>query len=195
MELQNGLVRVNILVDGRIPWLNMPGPQFNMSISKALFNTLINDPRIKLEVLQFSDPKIVLKRYGFEEEKICVKEEVKIEDKKEFIETKVDEDIVTEEAPIIVDEEKFIEENNEIDDIIAANLKASSTDNSDDFIVDYTAAPVIEDEKIIYSEKQLSIMIKSQLRDILNSRVISEDFKPKYHDSLDELRSKVLKTQ
>ena len=54
------LVRVNIYNKGRIRWLNVYGPIKNSTISRSIFNILIEDPDIQLEVLDFYNPKKVI---------------------------------------------------------------------------------------------------------------------------------------
>ena len=228
------LVRVNIYNTGRIRWLNVYGPIKNSTISRSIFNILIEDPDIQLEVLDFYNPKKVIASYGINKQQE-IKESIPVveeESKIETIETKevtpepisdmagieiineTDEKDTKEEKEINSEEETTkIEEaskeevipvedttnsisemtEEELDDEISKAAEGYNAD--DDFIVDYSEEKTNTDI-VTYTRKKLEGKTKAEMKQILKDRGYTEgEYAPKYHDTLEILIRKILKTQ
>jgi hypothetical protein len=219
--MYNDLATVNIHNKGLIPWLNMIGPKYNISISWALYNRLKEDPAIVIYLVN-EDPvmaKMMVDRETAKnpvkkEEPLKVVEEVKIEEKIEIVKeaaVKIGQQIPLEgghvepyqEIPAL-DEQKAL-----FDPTIASNLdkeieeKLLEVDESEeDDVVQPTEEDLVEIQEHLtfkrYSSDELMLFTKARLKNILN---VERGFKPGdayyggYHDNHPELVEFVLKSQ
>ena len=59
--LDNGFVKVNIHNEGRIPWLNIQGPRYNISVSATIYRLLREDGRVVVHPVD-NDPVMRAKK-------------------------------------------------------------------------------------------------------------------------------------
>jgi len=211
MSRMLGLIAVNIHTKGRIPWLNLMGPRYNINISNAIYQLLVSDPRVEIYRVE-NDPKIKQgQKEQVKEEKpvvtattstLKVDDSVKIEkvaepEKVETIveqikETKKEEVVVT----TFVDDKEQKEEIDPIDEEIETKLAELPEEPELEF-------KIPEEEKdgtvmVMYKKEDLEPMTKSQLKRILN---IERGFEPghqyygSHHDGKEALIEYVLESQ
>lgn len=100
----NGFVKVNIHNEGRIPWLNIQGPRYNISVSATIYRLLREDGRVVVHPVD-NDPVMRAKEAAKKEEQVVVQDEVVVQAtpepeiiEEEVIEPEVQEEIVEEEV-------------------------------------------------------------------------------------------------
>ena len=187
----NDFIYVNILNEGKIPWIMKQGPLFYYHAPAGVYRLLARDPRVKMEI---TNRELSEKRKAEYLEKLNPKKE-----KKEYIAPIAE----VKEEPIInsFGEEVVKDENDAEIDAILAEAPVEM------MVSDIANAPVQQvdaDGMAIYTDEQLEKMTKKELKAILESRghaagqrlVKSTDpYSPMYHDSVDDLREKVRKSQ
>lgn len=184
---------VNILNEGMIPWIMEKGPLFYYYTAAGVYDLLSRDPRVKIEIttreLAEQRKREFLAKYAKTVKVATPIENVKIEDKLEIaVEPKVQNDEFDDEIDAILEKAPEVES--------AIKLDVSKIPDPE---------PITDaDGFVIYSEEQITKMTKKQLKEILESRghaagqrlVKNDDpFSPLYHDSVEELREKVRKSQ
>ena len=184
---------VNILNEGMIPWIFEQGPKFGYYISAGMYDLLARDPRIKIEVTtselaeqrkrEYLAKKQPKKEVVKPVETVEIKDEVKIEYTAPFVE---------------------VVENDADDDLIDAILEETPVEMMKIDIANAPDQQVDADGMAIYTEEQISRMGKKELKAILDTRghaagqrlvKNTDPFSPLYHDSVDDLREKVRKSQ
>ncbi len=206
MSRMLGLVAVNIHTKGRIPWLNLMGPRYNINISNAIYQLLVSDPRVEIYRVE-NDPTVKPgQKEPVQEEKPAVKtsvlkvdDSVKIEkvEKPETIvepvkEVKKEEIVVT----TFLKEEKKEKELDPINEEIETKLAELPEEPELEF-------KIPEEEKdgtvvVSYKKEDLEPMTKAQLKRILN---IERGFEPghqyygSHHDGKEALIEYVLESQ
>lgn len=183
---------VNILNEGMIPWLFERGPLFGYYIPAGVYDLLKRDPRVTIEIttkeLELQRRAEYAAKKNPQPKKESPVESVKVEDKVQ---------IEVFNKPV---------ENDEFDDEIDAILN-NTPEIESVMKVDMNKIkdPVLDaDGFVIYTEEEISKMTKKDLKAILETRghaagqrfVKTDDpFSPMYHDSVDDLREKVRKSQ
>lgn len=212
-----GLVRVNIHYNGKIPWLNIQGPRYDIGLSPSIYNLLKDDPRIQIHPTN-NDPIMKAKKAA-EAEALRATQPV--------VETVVDEVVVEDEVVIIEEEEtliegelvpEFVEEEPVVDEevrpepVIETELSTTEEDLAiEEALRDYDEEEediVLYEEEIIeaeelanfvrYEEHELLEMTKAAMKSILNDERGFEpgnEFYGRYHDNHDVLIAKVLDSQ
>jgi hypothetical protein len=195
LQRRPGMVRVNIHNTGKIPWLNILGPKYDVSISISIFRLLKRDPRIIVRTIEEDEA------LGF---KIpdSQTEEIKKEVVKETVETTAVAE-PTNERVIIEDSVKItpIVKNVDVEDaLLDAEIEKRINELPDQDAFKITMDQ--EESKIVnlkkYSNKQLDKMTREQMFQVLFDRghTAEEDpMKPKYHDTKPMLIKKVKDTQ
>lgn len=195
-------VYVNILNEGSIPWIRERGPIFGYHMPTSVYQLLSRDPRMKMELTDFSTMEAKKQAYLNSKKKV---EEVK---------------------PIVVEEpkkekNKYVEEINQlveldipeipkemINEALTIKQPVDSVDDELDAILDEipdtksNINSVINDENenkeefVVYSARQLNKMTKGELKKILLDRGYTKGpYAPKYHDHVEDLIKKVKNTQ
>ena len=187
-------IYVNILNEGSLPYLREKGPLFGYHMASGVYSILSRDPRLKMEITTLKKAEERKNEYLAKKNATILKEEEIIEDKIsiEVVETKVDE---TPEITTTVQPEKITEEiSNEADDAIDKILDEKG-DIPTAFNVKLDETDTNQNNKV-YSVDEIMNMTKAQLRQILKDRgYIRGPYAPKYQDNLEQLRTKVKKTQ
>ena len=207
----NDLIKVNILSSGRIPWMNIPGPKYGISISKRLYTLLSNDPRVKIELATESTAKPV------SNESLSVSDEIVIK-KVETVDEKVVTDEVAESVDEVVDESEEViaiepesavdtlteglSEEELLDNEIEANL-GDFTESFPDTTAEALKEDVVEGDEIVsvdfkvYTEEELWEKSKEELKQILSVErsCTSGENAPKYADNKTVLIEKIMRTQ
>jgi hypothetical protein len=194
---QQNLVKVNVYSKGRIPWLNIVGPRIwdpsgktgGLEVSPTIYRLLKQDPNVEIYLLE-EDPRLV-KQVKKVVEVVEAKVEVQIEIQE--VEEKVEEAV----------KEKI--EYESIDEIIEQRLNElpdepefEPTPLTDEDVADEPTEEtrVNHNDDIAYTVEQLSSMTKAQMKQILLDRGHENDqFTGRYHDTVEILIEKVLKTQ
>lgn len=200
---------VNILNENMIPWINKKGPLIGIRLTPGIYSLLKKDPRVFMErttpeaVQKYMDEKRKeeLKNTAIEEKLVVVDNEEKISIESEVI---VDDNSVEE---VTVENEKLEAEelneeeiDNEIDSILenvdfeSQIEKAINLTDADDAIEtnDVSEVQVIKE----YSDDELSTLTKAQMKKILAERgYTSGPYAGKYHDTVEDLIRKVKSTQ
>jgi len=207
------LATVNIHNKGMIPWLNVMGPRYNISISWPLYNKLKEDPNIIMHFTN-NDPvmnKILAERAQAKAEaaKPIVVEKVEVPETKEEV-IKLGEQVPLEggmpepykEIPALEEQKVLFEAmTKNIDAEIEAKL-AEVVEVEDDVVVQPTEADLIEIEEHKnfkrYTREELATKTKAQIKQILNverGHTPGHKFYGGYHDNLPELIDYVLRSQ
>jgi len=180
---------VNILNEGMIPWILERGPLFNYYTSYGVYELLMRDPRVNIELA--TKENIAQRRAEYAEK---LRQRKLATQKPQMAET----------LPI---EDKIVVSVEPKEEPVVKTVDKDSVDDELDNILDTlpdtklemeTKIPDSEDTKEfkVYKSKQLAEMTKKQLKDILIERGYTKGpYAPKYHDHLDELVAKVKKTQ
>lgn len=218
------LVKINIYTKGDIPWIGKKGPIMDLEVSPAIFRILSQDNRIEL-YLSDEDPRRPIQKEEVKEvevetvpevvveEKVEVQEEVIVETTPleevtiEVAEQEVQEEVIVEPEVEVVPEEmteveldqELQEEPEEVVDLdaaIEAALEELPEDEEPEDII------LTEDEQEFdydftqYTENELERMTKKEMKQILLDRGHTNDeFTGRYHDTVQMLIEKVLKTQ
>lgn len=194
-------VYVNILNEGSIPWIRERGPIFAYHMPTSVYQLLSRDPRMKMELTDFSTLESKKQAYlnskkKIEEVKAAVVEEPKKEEKyieeiKEVVEADIPE--ITEKVKNeVLDIEQPI---NDVDDELDAILDElpDTKSNINSVINDENEN---KEEFVVYSARQLNKMTKGELKKILLDRGYTKGpYAPKYHDHVEDLIKKVKNTQ
>ena len=217
MQMQAGFVKVNIHNEGRIPWLNIQGPRYNISISSTIYRMLKDDTRVIVYPVD-NDPVMRAKQAASVQpakEKVVavvepVVEEVVVEDVVE-----VEPDIVVEEIEGEVSVEEVVETPEYVEPAIMQILEPDVSDlaieaalegynDEDEELVEaISEEEILEEAETVsgiysYSEDELLQLTKEQLKVILNEDRGFEpgtEFYGRYHDNHDVLVAKVLNSQ
>lgn len=215
-----GLIRVNIHHTGKIPWLNIQGPRYDIGLSPSIYRLLKNDPRIQVFPVD-ADPVMEAKRAAKKAAKLAKLEpEVEIED--DVIEPEVEPEVEIEEEiqieGIIVDTEDELIEDDECveeyvepqlnnlevtDEDIAIELAAENFDDENDDEIEFTEEEVLKEaEELVgfvkYNNSELIDMTKADMKIVLNEDRGFEpatEFYGRYHDNHDVLLQKILDSQ
>ena len=219
----DGLATVNIHNTGLIPWLNIVGPKYNISISWNLYNMLKADPTVSVYLVN-EDPvmkKMIQEKEAAKTVKLTqepapvVVEEKKVEEVtevKEAIEVfKVGEQIPLEGGEVEPYAEiAGLEEQQKLFDAMISNIDKEIEDKlaeveevvEEDDVIQPTEEDLIEINEHLsfkrYTAEELQLLTKAQLKEILN---VERGFKPGdacyggYHDNHSELVEFVLKSQ
>jgi hypothetical protein len=223
MSRMLGLVAVNIHTKGRIPWLNLMGPRYNITISNAIYQLLAADPRVEIYRVDM-DPKLkpgqvptqatsqaaptpkestikvedTVKIEKVEEKKVePIKEEVKVEQVLPTPKPLVDDNIVISTS---VDPDKKEEEVKIQMDPIDEEIETKLAELPEEPELEFK---IPEEEKdgtlmVTYKKEDLEPMTKAQLKRILN---VERGFEPghqyygSHHDGKEALISYVLESQ
>ena len=179
---------VNILNVGRIPWLHVDGPIFGYLITDGLLSLISKDPAV---IVQLTTPDEAKKAKAEYEASLKKKEEIADQfSMADNFEIKT-EKIASEEHPTIEKKVEKTSEDDEIDNILG-DMNINSSD--DGFFSD--AKPVEKPEVERYTKEQLLAMTKRQMKTILRERGYTEGPNAgKYHDTVEMLIEKVLRTQ
>jgi hypothetical protein len=213
--MSNGFIRVNIHNKGRIPWLNIQGPRYNISVSATIYRMLREDARVIVHPVD-NDPVMEAKAKKESEPiitKTTVQPEVKLEEETLIPEPE------TEDVDVIIEEnEDLIEEHEEPVSYEEQPIMQILEPDEDDLAIDQALEDFPEDEEedliitedelgeeiqeiltvTIYTEDELLQLTKEQLKVILNKDRGFEpgtEFYGRYHDNHDVLVSKVLNSQ
>jgi len=209
-----GFIKVNIHNTGRIPWLNIQGPRYNVSISPSIYRMLSEDPRVviypvdndpiaRAKIKEANDAKIAADAVKVEDS-VVTAAEVTIEE--EVVEEITEPDIIIEEGT----EEEYVPMDTYDDQPIMQILEPDQDDlaidkaledlpeeDEDDFYTETETAT--ETSGILaYSKDELLQLTKEQLKVILNKDRGFEpgtEFYGRYHDNHDVLVTKVLNSQ
>ena len=217
MQMHADFVKVNIHNEGRIPWLNIQGPRYNISISSTIYRMLKDDTRVIVYPVD-NDPVMRAKQAASVQpakEKVVavvepVVEEVVVEDVVE-----VEPDIVVEEIEGEVSVEEVVETPEYVEPAIMQILEPDVSDlaieaalegynDEDEELVEaISEEEILEEAETVsgiysYSEDELLQLTKEQLKVILNEDRGFEpgtEFYGRYHDNHDVLVAKVLNSQ
>lgn len=196
-------IYVNILNEGMIPWIKKEGPLFGYPLSCGVYDILKRDPRVKMKIIHSKHEADVAR-----EEYLASKEEKKPIILNEVIPT---EPVVEEVKVVEVNDSKTVEAVISEEPItLFDTLEVAEVITNDDLEIDkiLDETPVVETaysvnlnnketEKIkSYTDEELSEMTKAQMKEILKSRgYTSGPYSGKYHDTVEELKEKVKRTQ
>lgn len=212
---------VNIYTEGKLPWIKQPGPLFEYPISAGILEIIKRDNRIEFEVLTNREQgRLGKERYFARKNK---KNEIKEEPLQQQIifEEIVDvtDEIVIPEVSTEEKKEELLEppfEQLSLFKLEKDELVPNELDDSIDSILEERMEELKEIEETgigsnlknelkkeagkkdfqTYKEDDLLEMTKAQMKKILKSRGYeSGPYAPKYHDTLEILRRKVLTTQ
>lgn len=199
-------IKVNIHNEGKIPWLNIQGPRYNISISSPIYGMLRNDPRVIMYPAE-DDPimrdKLAEKeRLAAIEEKVVVVDKVVVEE--EIVLPKEEE--VVEEVPTEIEEEfpqvQIIKDFKTTDDdlLIDEALNALPEEDEEEFGDEEFDDLPFENEivKEVYTNEELLELTKENLKTILNDdrgHQPGTEFYGRYHDNHGVLVQKVLDSQ
>ena len=217
MQMHADFVKVNIHNEGRIPWLNIQGPRYNISISSTIYRMLKDDTRVIVYPVD-NDPVMRAKQAASVQpakEKVVavvepVVEEVVVENAVE-----VEPDIVVEEIEGEVSVEEVVETPEYVEPAIMQILEPDVSDlaieaalegynDEDEELVEaISEEEILEEAETVsgiysYSEDELLQLTKEQLKVILNEDRGFEpgtEFYGRYHDNHDVLVAKVLNSQ
>lgn len=188
-------VYVNVLNEGQLPWINAKGPLFGYRMAIGAFQLLSRDPRITIQIIRSPEEAEAARKKYYEskepkqQEPIILHDEVvvNVEESLEILDEVVIPETVVEETVNLTDDE--------FDAILDEVLDDLGVDTEDTIT---RMAPVqVEIEEIKkYTDDDLSGMTKNQMKAILRERGYeSGPYGPKYHDTVDSLKRKVLSTQ
>lgn len=184
-------VYVNILNEGRIPWLRKDGPLFGYKVGPGTYEILRRDPRVELVRIYHPSEAEAAKAKYLESKK--EKETIILTEVPPMVEGKVvplvDEYTPTETVTILTEPVEETSEDLEIDSILESVVEEPK------FKVNINNK---ETEKVkSYTEEELNVMTKAQMKAILrDERGYTEGpYAGKYHDTLEMLKRKVLSTQ
>lgn len=140
-----GLIRVNIHYTGKIPWLNIQGPRYDIGLSASIYRLLSNDPRISVYPVD-NDPvmaamkaakkaaEVVVPEIEPEEEVNSIDEiEINVENahiinipkltKKETSEEPIEEEVVTEDIVVEFPDTEPMTTNEEPEEVIEEEIQ------------------------------------------------------------------------
>ena len=185
-------VYVTIYNEGRIPWLsNTIGPVFGMNVGTGVYQFLARDPRIRIKITTPAEARVEkaewLKEHTKKEEPLEVKDSVNLEERVEVVEK-----AQTKEEP------ESLTQDNEIDAILAEEGEKETYDSVDAEIKDLLRQPkkYTKEELVGKTKKQLGkILIERGYKNSKKPFEKSSEFAPKYHDTVESLIEKILKTQ
>ena len=217
MQMHADFVKVNIHNEGRIPWLNIQGPRYNISISSTIYRMLKDDTRVIVYPVD-NDPVMRAKQAASVQpakEKVVavvepVVEEVVVENAVE-----VEPDIVVEEIEGEVSVEEVVETPEYVEPAIMQILEPDVrdlaieaalegyNDEDEELVEAISEEEILEEAETVsgiysYSEDELLQLTKEQLKVILNEDRGFEpgtEFYGRYHDNHDVLVEKVLNSQ
>lgn len=189
-------IYVNILNEGSIPWIREQGPLFGYHMPISVYQILSRDPRLQMEITDYPNAKA--KKEQYEAAKNVKFVEKPIEVIPEYRKPKMEEKLpIKDEVKIEVldDEPEDSVETENIDDELDAILD-EIPDTKSEIPCDIMKDESESKEFKTYTNKQLSVMTKKQLKDILMDRGYTKGpYAPKYHDHVEDLIKKVKNTQ
>jgi hypothetical protein len=182
-----GMIRVNIHTVGRIPWINIVGPKYDVSISPTIYRLLKRDSRIDIRTVEEDEAanvKIetpVVEQTAKSEKPV---ETIKVEDNITITKIEEPKNIVKEVEDALLDAE------------IEKRLNELPVEDPFTIRMDTEETKKVNLKK--YSNKQLDKLTREQMFQILFDRGHTGDedpMKPKYHDTKPMLVKKVKDTQ
>lgn len=202
-------IYVNILNEGRIPWVGKNGPLFGYKLSKALLPLIQRDSRVILQIVR-SEEDIEKAKREYEARKQPKSEKIILNEtpKSRMSDTATPEDeviiqvvkaieepssgiIETPEEAMILEAAAEVLDDEELDKIL--DSVCEKTTFADPVIADKTDP---EEPFKFYTDKELSTMTKAQMKKVLRGRGYLEGpYAGKYHDTVEMLKDKVRKTQ
>jgi len=197
--LNMGLVRVNIHYKGKIPWLNIQGPRYNIGLSPSIYKLLKEDPRVSIYPID-NDPIMKAKKAATVAPKV---------EPVEVIKEVIEEEVLVE-GEVVIDEEileetveEYVEPN--LDDIEVTDedlaIEAALDDYDEEIEDEVSILPELIEKAAThaeYTKAELEVMTKADMKSILNNDRGFEpatDFYGRYHDNHDVLLQKVLDSQ
>lgn len=201
------MILVNILNEGRIPWINVEGPVFGYPLSDGAFQLISKDSRMIVEITTPYDAEIARTRYLNRTGQNIVEEEVKVETVEEKpqprkLEINIDESVKMPLTISIDDGSKKTEE------VVHPEINSKVELDADDAEIDKALEGLSEKEQLFtpievpkqeirkYSRKTLETMTKREMKQILKDRGYFEGPNAgKYRDTVSDLVEKVLRTQ
>ena len=187
-------VYVNIYNEGQIPWMSdVTGPVFGMHLATGFYQFLARDPRVRIEITTLEEAREAERKY-----KASLKKEEPVEEKKvDDRDLTLEEQVEVAEA-IKLSEEPLSDADNEIDSILAEEEAVATYESVDSEIKELLSKPKVyaKEDLLKMSRKELSeILIKRGYAPSTKAFEKSSEFAPKYHDTIEVLAEKVLKTQ
>ena len=173
-------VLVNIYNEGQVPWLRIRGPVFGYSLTYGVYDIIQHDPAIRIELTTPEKAQIAKAQYL---ERIRKKNEEKEQKSNGMAEQfNVVNEVKIEAAPVV----ETVNDDN--DDAIDAILENTPEEEAPDIVV----KPQVKK----YRQATLEKMTKQELKQILRERGYEKGpYAAKYHDKVEDLIQKVLKTQ
>jgi hypothetical protein len=136
----NGFVKVNIHNEGRIPWLNIQGPRYNISVSATIYRLLREDGRVVVHPVD-NDPVMRAKEAAKKEEQVVVQDEVVVQATVDVEPEIVEEEVAEPEIQEEIVEEEVLDEVTEPDVIIE--------EEEEEVVEEITPEPEIREEQPI----------------------------------------------
>lgn len=211
-------ILVNIHYTGRIPLINKNGPLYGEYLSEGVYGILRRYNFLQMERTTPEKAKALIDRQRVEanREKLIVHDEIQIKVVEPVHEEEYT-DVIAE--AVIIDEEEIDEKpivfkdnditnddifrfeqsiiKDELDDEIDELLEGKTIPNG--FNIDFKLDPDFvksDTEFHFYTEEELQNMTKRQMKEVLKSRGYEKGpYAGKYHDTVEMLIQKVLKTQ
>ena len=158
-----------------IPWLREKGPLFGYRVARGIFDFLSRDPRIQIEITTYEKAKAAEFKYNQSKKKKGTADSLHVDD-----------------AVVIITEPAKVE------DVTSVEVAVPSvSDVKEDLKIEVVSSDEeIDPAFVFYTDEQLNQMKKIELKEILKNRGYEKGpYAPKYQDRIDDLITKIKKTQ
>jgi len=173
-----GLIAVNIHNVGMIPWLNIRGPRYKITVSAAIYRLMQNDPRIKIYPIE-ADPIMrqleadAAAKQSAEEQANLVVADAVVEEPKKMEEVEVNEIPISDDQTTIKDVAEVVEnpEGIDFDEAIEAaldELPEEPLENIQPKEEEIEKEMLLTDDFPTYMREELIDITKVRLKEILN---------------------------